>query len=151
MKTRALRPELRLEMGSLGTVDPFGLTLREDPGSPGVFVVERPASGTGPPARLGLDLAGLNLIGAAHALFSLSSRWLEQAGRLGNDPESTFAVPSGEVRLRVRRREARLVASLLRRHLARLPQPPGWMREFLVSLEEIDHFLRWDELGGGGP
>jgi len=151
MKARAPRPELRIAMGSLGTVDPFGLALREDPEAPGVFLVEGPSPAGGPPARIGLDLAGLNLIGAAHALFALSSRWLEQAGRLGTDPESTGAIPTGEVRLRVRRREARLVASLLRRHLARLPQPPAWMREFLASLEEIDHFLRWDELGGRTP
>ena len=150
MKSRTARPELRLEMGALGTVDPFELTLREEPASSGRFVVEHRGPSGGGCRRLGLDLAGLNLVGAAHALFSLSTRWLQQAGRIDRDGEATLDVPTGEVRLRVRRREARLVASLLRRHLGRLPQPPGWMREFLSSMEEIDHFLRWDELGGGG-
>jgi len=149
MKSRAARPELRLEMGALGTVDPFDLTLREDPASSGCFVVEHPGAAEGRCPRIALDLAGLNLVGAAHALFSLSTRWLKQAGRIDHDGEGALDVPTGEVRLRVRRREARLVASLLRRHLGRLPQPPAWMREFLASMEEIDHFLRWDELGGG--
>jgi hypothetical protein len=65
------------------------------------------------------------------------------------------AVPSGEARLVVGRREARLLAALLRRHLARLPEPPRWMPHLLVSLEQIDEFLRWEDVGGlpddGGP
>jgi hypothetical protein len=52
---------------------------------------------------------------------------------------------SGEVRMVVRRPEARLLAALLRRHLARLPQPPGWMRDLNRALEEIDVFLRWED------
>jgi hypothetical protein len=97
-----------------------------------------------------VELAGLNLVGAGQALLSLSLRWMGRAGR-GDPPEEI----AGEVRLLVRRREARLLAALLRRHLARLPEPPAWMRDLLVSFEQIDEFLRWDDVGGlpedGGP
>ena len=51
----------------------------------------------------------------------------------------------GEMRLVVRRREARLLAALLRRHLARLPEAPPWMGELLRGIEEMDEFLRWQE------
>jgi hypothetical protein len=139
------RPELRLELTGLGTVDPFGLRMVETPPGSGDFFVEDPARGG---ARTSLDRAGLCLAGAAQALLALSVQWMEGAGaeRLGpGDP-----VPVGEVRLRLRRRDARLLASLLRRHLARLPEPPGWMGEMLLSLVEIDEFLRWTD-GGLSP
>ena len=134
------RPELRLEMGALGTVDPFRLDLVEDPAGSGTYMVTDPER-TGP--RMALDAAGLNLVGAGQALFLLSTRWLGHAGR---ELEAGSGLPIGEVRMVVRRREARLVASLLRRHLDRLPEPPGWMEEFLEAMVQIDEFLRWDEV-----
>jgi hypothetical protein len=51
----------------------------------------------------------------------------------------------GEVRVALRRREARLLASLLRRHVDRLPEPPAWMPELRHSLEQIDAYLQWEE------
>ena len=45
----------------------------------------------------------------------------------------------------VKRREARLLGSLLRRHVARLPESPKWMTELLEALDEMDEFLRWQE------
>ena len=136
MKRR--RPELRLELGGLGTVDPFGLRLVEHPPGSADYFIEDPRS-AGP--RMPVETAGLNLVGAGQALLSLSVRWMTRAGR-GGDP----ALPAGEVRMAVRRREARLLSALLRRHLARLPEPPGWMPELLVSLEQIEEFLRWDDV-----
>ena len=90
-----------------------------------------------------LDAAGLNLVGAGQALFLLSTRWLSHAGR---ELDPAPGIPVGEVKMVVRRREARLVAALLRRHLARLAEPPEWMREFLDAMEQIDDFLRWEEV-----
>jgi len=130
-----------MELKGLGTVDPFGLRLVEHPKGSSEYFLEDPRA-AGP--RIPLDTAGLNLVGAGQALLALSVRWMCRAGRGLDPPEG----PSGEVRMIVRRREARLLAALLRRHLARLPQPPGWMPKLLVSLEQIDEFLRWDDVGG---
>jgi hypothetical protein len=142
------RPDLRIELGGLGTVDPFGLRLVEHPPGSAEYFLENPRRAG---ARMPVELAGLNLVGAGQALLTLSARWMFRAGR-GLDPPN---VPHGEVRMLVGRREARLLGALLRRHLARLPQPPAWMPELLVSLEQIDEFLRWDDVGGlpedGGP
>jgi hypothetical protein len=142
------RPELRIELGGLGTVDPFGLRLVEHPPGSAAYFVENPRC-AGP--RMPVELAGLNLVGAGQALLSLSLRWMMGAGR-GAEPAEE---PLGEVRMVVRRREARLLAALLRRHLGRLPEPPGWMPELLTSLEQIDELLRWDDVGppgeDGGP
>lgn len=137
MKRR--RPELRIELGGLGTVDPFGLRLVEHPPGSTAYFLEDPRS-AGP--RMPVETAGLNLVGAGQALLSLSVRWMSRAGRGLGPPEP----PLGEVRMVVRRREARLLSALLRRHLARLPEPPGWMPELLASLEQIDEFLRWDDV-----
>jgi len=133
------RPELRLELGGLGTVDPFGLRLVEHPPGSAQFFVQKPGA---PGPRMPVDLAGLNLVGAGQALLSLSMRWMSWAGR----PADPLEEPLGEVRMALRRREARLLAALLRRHLGRLPQPPAWMPELLASLEQIDEFLRWDDV-----
>lgn len=133
------RPELRLELGGLGTVDPFGLRLVEHPPGSAAYFVEDPRSKG---ARMPLETAGLNLVGAGQALLTLSVRWMSRAGR-GLDPPDP---PAGEVRMVVRRREARLLSALLRRHLARLPEPPAWMPGLLVSLEQIEEFLRWDDV-----
>jgi hypothetical protein len=142
------RPDLRIELGGLGTVDPFGLRLVEHPPGSASYFVEDPAREG---CRMPLDLAGLNLVGAGQALLALSVRWMGRAGR-GLDPPEPV---TGEVRMLVRRREARLLKALLRRHLARLPEPPRWMPDLLGSLEQIDEFLRWDDVGGlpedGGP
>jgi hypothetical protein len=133
------RPELRVELESLGTVNPFRLEVVEEPANSGRFYVADPERRG---RRTPLDLAGLNLIGAGQALLSLSVRWMGTAGR---EPEPDADPAAGEVRMVVRRREARLMAALLRRHLDRLPQPPAWMPELLGALQQIDVFLRWDE------
>lgn len=133
------RPELRVELESLGTVDPFRLEVVEDPAGSGAFFVTDPERRG---RRAPLDLAGLNLIGAGQALLGLSVRWMGTAGR---EPGLEGEPVLGEVRMVVRRREARLMAALLRRHLDRLPQPPAWMPELLGALRQIDVFLRWDE------
>ena len=138
MKRR--RPELRIELTGLGTVDPFGLKVVEHPPGSAAYFVEDPL---GAGARMPAEAAALNLVGAGQALLFLSVRWMTRAGR-GLDPPDP---PLGEVRMIVRRREARLLSALLRRHVARLPEPPGWMPELLVSLEQIDEFLRWDDVG----
>lgn len=129
-------------------MDPFGLKLVEHPEGSADYFVEDPRS-AGP--RVPVETAGLHLVGAGHALLALSLRWMCGAGRCVEPP----AFPSGEARLLLGRREARLLAALLRRHLARLPEPPPWMPSLLVSLEQMDEFLRWDDVGGlaedGGP
>lgn len=119
-------------------MDPFTLSVEEDPAEAGSFCVAPPGEGG---RRYPLELAGMNLFGAAQALLTLSLRWASRAP----EPPDEEEVPSvGEVRLRVRRREGRLLAALLRRHLARLTEPPPWMGELLAALEEIDDFLRWE-------
>lgn len=137
--THRRRPELRVELESLGTVNPFQLEVVEEPAGSGRFFVADPERRG---RRAPLDLAGLNLIGAGQALLSLSVRWM---GTAGHDAEPELDPAAGEVRMVVRRREARLMAALLRRHLDRLPQPPAWMPELLGALQQIDVFLRWDE------
>jgi hypothetical protein len=145
---RKRRPELRLELKELGTVDPFGLRLVEHPKGSAEYFVEDPRS-AGP--RVPVETAGLHLVGAGHALLTLSVRWMCGAGRCPDPP----LAPSGEARLLLGRREARLLGALLRRHLARLPEPPPWMGKLLVSLEQMDEFLRWDDVlplpEDGGP
>ena len=136
---RRTRPELRVELERLGTVNPFQLEVVEEPAGSGAFFIADPERGG---RRVPIDLAGLSLIGAGQALLSLSVRWMGAAGR---DPEPEDGPARGEVRMVVRRREARLMAALLRRHLDRLPQPPAWMPELLDALRQIDVFLRWDE------
>lgn len=136
------RPELRVELESLGTVDPFRLQVVEEPAGSGNYFVADPARRG---LRTPLDLAGLDLIGAGQALLGLSVRWMATP-RQEPEAEGGEGVPvGGEVRLVVRRREARLMAALLRRHLDRLPQPPAWMPELLGALQQIDVFLRWDD------
>ena len=140
MRSRRGRPELRLELGALGTTDPFRLEVVEEPDGSGDFFVKDPRRAG---RRVALDLAGLNLVGAGQALLGLSMRWLIVAGKeIAPGPPPP---PLGEVRLLVRRREARLLGSLLRRHLRRLPQPPAWMRELSCSFEEIEEVLRWED------
>ncbi|MHC4939960.1 MAG: hypothetical protein ACYTHK_13405 [Planctomycetota bacterium] len=134
---RKLRPHLRLEMAELGRVDPFQLSLEERPPGSGRFQV-RSRDGSGMP----VERAGLCLVGASQALFKLSFQWLQDIG--GTAPDTPPPV-MGEMRLAVQRREARLLAALLRRHLARLPEPPGWMGDLMRALDEMDEFLRWQE------
>ena len=139
MRSQSRRPQLSIELGRLGPVDPFRLELVEEPAGSGAFYLVAPGL---PDRRVPLELAGLGLAGAGHALLSLSLRWMDSAGR----EAAPFPDPSfGEVRMVLRRKEARLLAALLRRHLDRLPQPPAWMPELLGSLEQIDEFLRWEE------
>jgi hypothetical protein len=137
---RTPRPELRVEVAGLGTVDPFTLEVVEEPPGSGVYSVEDPARRG---RSVALERAGLGLAGAGQALLSLSANWLASAGR-GTEPGPLEQL--GEVRMVIRRREARLLASLLRRHLQRLPEPPSWMPDLLLSLEQIDEFLRWEEV-----
>jgi len=137
MPRRRNRPELLLELGPLGTVDPFRLALTEDPPGSGAHFLALP----GPDApRVPLDTAGLSLVGAGQALLGLSMRWLGAAGR---EAETGPALPAGEVRMVLKPREARLLAALLRRHLDRLPEPPDWMPELLRALQQMEEFLRW--------
>lgn len=165
---RRTRPSLRVEIGKLGTVDPFRLRLVQHPPDSGRFFAEDPERGD----RIDLEVAGLNLVGASQALLGLSVRWLSQSGRVSADPDSPWPAPDagldpasnagsgvgsgrelgsglvppvGEVRVALRRREARLLASLLRRHVDRLPEPPAWMPELQHSLEQIDAYLQWEE------
>lgn len=142
------RPHLRLEMGELGRVDPFQLTLEESPPGSGSYLV-RPPDGD---RALSVERAGLCLVGASQALFQLSFGWLQQVSPDGAACEGGGAGPGeagppvmGEMRLAVRRREARLLGALLRRHIARLPQPPGWMSDLCKAIDEMDEFLRWQE------
>ena len=143
------RPRLSLEMGHLGCVDPFDLVVREDPPGSGKFRVQ-PTGGAQNP--LAVERAGLCIVGCSQALMDLSMRWFLEAqpgerGPVGGgtpDGRAPDGLASlGEMRMVVRRREARLIGSLLRRHLGRLPQPPTWMAELLGAIEEMDEFLRW--------
>jgi hypothetical protein len=134
---RKLRPHLRLEMAELGRVDPFLLAVEERPPGSGKFQVHAREGGDGIP----VERAGLSLVGASQALFKLSFEWLQQVG--GDAPEPGPVM--GEMRLAVRRKEARLMAALLRRHLGRLPEPPEWMSDLMRALDEMDEFLRWQE------
>jgi len=138
VKTSRRRPDLQLELGPLGTVDPFRLAVIEIPPASGQFFIEDPKR---PGSRLDIELAGLNLAGAGQALLALSLRWMGAARPETPPPEPGF----GEVRMLLRRRDARLLGALLRRHLRRLPEPPPWMPELLRSLEQIEQFLRWEE------
>ena len=138
MRKATTRPELLLDIRALGRVNPFRLRLVEEPPASGQFYMTADA-GTIP-----LDMAGLAVVGAAQALFTLSARWLAKAGR-GVDPEAL--PPPGEVRVLLKRKEARLLAALLRRHLKRLEQPPSWMADLQHTMEQIDEFLRWEDLG----
>ncbi len=134
------RPALSLEMSDLGRVDPFRLRLVEEPPASGnYFLYPRGEEAR----RVPMDLAGLAVVGAAQALFSLSAKWLTMSAR----EIDTHPIPpvAGEVRVLLRRREARLVAALLRRHIARLEQPPPWMAELRQTMVQIDEFLRWEE------
>jgi len=139
------RPSLELELRPLGMVDPFTLELGEDPPGSGEFFVGRPGAG---PERVRVERAGVNLAGAGQALLSLAMRWLSSTGAatdLEGVPGEAGPPPvAGEARLLLRRRETRLLASLLRRHLQRLPEPPSWMPELQHALEEIDVFLSWE-------
>ena len=136
---KAKRPDLRLELASLGTVNPFKLKGVEIPPGSGEFFLEDPDR-----RRVPLERTSLRVVGAGQALISLSLRWMLRAGR---DVASSDQVPPplGEVRLLVRRKEGRLLAALLGRHLKRLPQPPDWMPELHRTLEEIDAYLKWEE------
>jgi len=138
--SRNRRPDLRLDLGPLGTVNPFHLEVVEDPPASGHHAVQAPGLQA---CRLPVEMAGLNLVGAGQALLALSYRWMVRAGKVGD--EDGPARNPGEVRLLIHRREARLLSSLLRRHLARLPQPPAWMGEFLKALEEVEMVLRWED------
>lgn len=107
--------------------------------------------------RVSVERAGLCLAGASEALFHLSFRWMRETGAIeerhgaqrgdscagsGLDPRSVAPV---QMRLALERREGRLLAALLRRHLRRLPQPAPWMATLLRSLEEMDDYLSWQE------
>lgn len=138
---RKLRPHLRLEMAELGRVDPFLLAVEERPPGSGKFHVQPREGGDGIP----VERAGLCLVGASQALFKLSFEWLQQVGGEAPDSELGPGPVMGEMRLAVRRKEARLMAALLRRHLGRLPEPPEWMSDLMRALDEMDEFLRWQE------
>lgn len=140
MKKR--RPDIRLDLCHFGAVDPFRLRLEPGPGESDAYTVRDPLGG-GPPANV--DVAGIGLVGAGQALFDLAIRWMDRAGRALPGPEAELR--AAEVRMVLKRREARLLAALLRRHLDRLPEPPGWMPELLSALEQIDEYLRWEEAG----
>ncbi|MHC4957961.1 MAG: hypothetical protein ACYTGN_06255 [Planctomycetota bacterium] len=137
---RRARPELLLEVAGLGVVDPFRLEVVNRPDAEGHRVVDPGQAGR----ETTVERAGMSLAGASQALLGLSLAWMERAG-LAKAPDPREMLASGEVRMVVRRPEARLLAALLRRHLARLPQPPGWMRDLNRALEEIDVFLRWED------
>jgi hypothetical protein len=140
---RKPRPHLRLEMGELGRVDPFQLAVEESPPGSGKFLVRKPDGDR----ALSVERAGLCLVGASQALFQLSFGWLQQVSpeEASGETAGTGAPAMGEMRLAVRRREARLLGALLRRHIARLPQPPAWMADLSKALDEMDEFLRWQE------
>jgi hypothetical protein len=136
---RNQKPVLQVEVAGLGTVDPFQLRVVQEPPGSGKFCIEDPGQEG---RRAALELAGLSLAGAGQALLVLSMRWMDRAGR-ALTPEPALA--AGEIRMVLRRREARLLSALLRRHVDRLPEPPAWMPDLLASLEQIDEFLRWED------
>jgi len=142
---RARRPRLRMDMRHLDAVDPFRLELFQDPPDSGdYFVKTRGRAGE----KLPLEMAGLAVVGAAHALFSLSARWLASSHEPSGPPDDEMpdlGPPLAEMRTVLRRREARLLSALLRRHRKRLEQAPAWMNDLQVSLDEIDEFLRWED------
>lgn len=119
-------------------MDPFGLEVVESPPGSGEYLVQDPAG----KRSANVEIAGLCLVGAGQALLALSFRWMRLGAREADPPAEPPGF--GEVRLRVRRKEARLLASLLRSHLRRLEAPASWQRELLDSLEQIDEFLRWE-------
>ena len=104
---RQTRPHLRLEMGELGSVDPFRLAVEESPPGSGNFLVRRPDGAQ----SLSVERAGLCLVGASQALFQLSFGWLQQVSPDEEvaDPPGCGPPVMGEMRLAVRRREARLL------------------------------------------
>ena len=128
-----------MEIAGLGTVDPFCLRLVERPPDSGEYCVEDPNRRD---RRATLEVAGLSLAGAGQALLALSMRWMDRADR---SAAADVLLPGGEVRIVLKRREARLLDVLLRRHLKRLQHAPPWMRELHTSLVQIDEFLRWEE------
>ena len=139
-------------MAHLGCVDPFQLSLREFPPGGGEYrVAQSDGWGDGESRPLGMDRAlgveraGLCIVGASQALMDLSMRWFleSQPPRAFGAELPTEPPALGEMRMVVRRREAKLLGALLRRHVARLPQPPQWMAELLRAIEEMDEFLRW--------
>jgi len=147
-------------MAHLGRVNPFQLAIEESPPGSGEFRVLPPRNSKRAATEpLPLERAGLCLVGASQALMDLSLRWLAESGRMAPDgggrppyadpaalpPLPMAPLPLAEMRMALRRREARLLASLLRRHLGRLPQPPEWMAALLSALDELDEFLRWQE------
>ena len=89
------RPELRVEIGGLGTVDPFRLRMVERPPRSGRFQIEDPQQGG---RHTSLECAGLSLAGAGQALLTLSLGWMDRA--VGFDVQEGLRGPaSGEVRL----------------------------------------------------
>jgi len=147
-------------MAHLGRVNPFKLAIEESPPGSGEYKVLPPRNSKATDREpLALERAGLCLVGASQALMDLSLRWLAESGRGAPDrgggqpfadpvalpPIPMAPLPMAEMRMALRRREARLLASLLRRHLGRLPQPPEWMAALLSALDELDEFLRWQE------
>jgi len=149
------RPQLALEMAHLGCVDPFSLALREHPPGSGEFRLQLPMGSREPlSARpISVERGGLCIAGASQALMDLSLRWFleaqtesRRAMRLDGGLDGCMDGPPpslGEMRMVVRQREAKLLGSLLRRHVGRLPQPPAWMSELLRAIDEMDEFLRW--------
>jgi len=139
------RPRLAIEMGNLGCVDPFELEVSEEPPGSGTFRLRVPGTkGKSSAAALEAERAALCVAGCSQALMDLSLRWyVETHPEAGKGAGTDAPPPMGEMRLVVRRREARLLGALLRRHVARLPQPPKWMDDLLRGIEEMDEFLRW--------
>jgi hypothetical protein len=136
MRTKSRRPSLRVEIEPLGSVDPFTLRVVEDPPGSGRWYAGAPAG-----ERMPLGLAGMNVVGASHALLTLSRRWVMESG----GPDTGLpGPPEGEVTVALRLRETRLLESLLRRHLRRLPQAPPWMPELAAALREMAVLLRWE-------
>ena len=133
------QPHLRIDISGLGTVDPFRLRMIEDPPESGDYQLEDPSQQG---RRATLEIAGLSLAGAGQALLLQSMRWMDRAERRS---DRIPLPPVGAVRMVLKRREARLLAALLRRHVARLGQPPAWMPQLVDSLVQIDEFLRWED------